>query len=256
MTTSKPHADASSRPPHSPSPSHERAAALERGHTAPPPAEGGTPDALTQLAFVALAENVRDYAVFLLDASGIICYWGEGARLMKWWSRREAEGSHLRLLYPEKGAEDGTAEEHLRIAVERGEYVGEGCRVRRNGSTFWAGVALTAIKNQSGKVIGFVNATRDLTVRRSAEAALALAWSAQAAGESAKVDAAFARRERDAALEDSAFALEQVRGARLYARYLIDRELAAFTVERAAMLQEMALLNKEIERLGARSRGG
>jgi PAS domain S-box len=95
--------------------------------------------------FAALADNVRDYAIFLMNTEGVITYWGEGARLIKWWSKEVAEGSHLRLLYPPGGAEDGTAEEHLRQAAERGEYTGEGTRIRNDGSTFWAGVTLTAL---------------------------------------------------------------------------------------------------------------
>jgi hypothetical protein len=35
-------------------------------------------------AFAQLAENVRDYAIFLMDPTGRIVFWGEGARLMKW----------------------------------------------------------------------------------------------------------------------------------------------------------------------------
>jgi hypothetical protein len=43
----------------------------------------------------------------------VIRCWGEGARLTKWWTKAEAGGGHLRLLYPEGGSEDGTAEAHL-----------------------------------------------------------------------------------------------------------------------------------------------
>ena len=106
-------------------------------------------------AFTALAENVRDYAVFLMDPRGVIIYWGEGARLMKWWLKEEAEGAHLRLLYPDAGSEDGSAEAHLRDAANLGEYVGEGCRMRRDGSTFWAGITLTALRNSVGQLLGF-----------------------------------------------------------------------------------------------------
>src|SRR5687768_10831007 len=106
-------------------------------------------------AFAALAENVRDYAIFLLDTNGVITFWGEGARLMKWWTRDEAEGGHLRLLYPPGGSEDGTAEAHLVEAAERGEYTGEGQRVRSDGSTFWAGVTLTALRDDGGELLGF-----------------------------------------------------------------------------------------------------
>jgi hypothetical protein len=128
---------------------HERAAALRRGELDdddPPgavcaPIEAGL---RPEMLFTLLADNVRDYAVFLMDINGIIRCWGESARLMKWWSRPQAEGSHLRFLYKDGGSEDGTAEAHLQAAAEQGEYTGEGHRVRSDGSTFWAGVTLAA----------------------------------------------------------------------------------------------------------------
>lgn len=55
---------------------------------------------------------------------------------MKWWTRRQAEGAHLRLLYKDGGSEDGTAEGHLQTAADEGEYNGEGNRVRSDGSLF------------------------------------------------------------------------------------------------------------------------
>jgi PAS domain S-box-containing protein len=123
-------------------------------------------------AFAALAENVRDYAIFLMDTEGVITFWGEGARLMKWWTREEAEGGHLRLLYPPGGSEDGTAEAHLAEAAARGEYTGEGQRIRSDGSTFWAGITLTALFDDDGALLGFAKVTRDLTAQRAAEAAM------------------------------------------------------------------------------------
>jgi PAS domain S-box-containing protein len=130
------------------------------------------PGLQADLLFTLCAENVREYAMFLMDADGIIRCWGEGARLMKWWTPQEAEGSHLRLLYPDGGSEDGSAEEHLQLAAEKGEYTGEGHRLRRDGSTFWAYVTLTALRNAEGRLVGFTKVTRDFTARRAVEAAL------------------------------------------------------------------------------------
>jgi PAS domain S-box-containing protein len=168
----------------------ERTAAWRRGETREREREEGAPSTRDPLtgqahtgvlarAFGALAENVRDYAIFLLDPSGTITFWGEGARLIKWWTKDQAEGAHLRLLYPPGGSEDGTAEGHLRDAAERGEYTGEGHRIRSDGSTFWAGVTLTALWDDSGTLLGFAKVTRDLTARRAADALLQAA--AQAA---------------------------------------------------------------------------
>jgi PAS domain S-box-containing protein len=142
------------------------------------PNAGLAPPTAAARAFAALAENVRDYAIFLMDPAGVITFWGEGARLIKWWTKDEAEGAHLRLLYPAGGSNDGTAEEHLRLAAERGEYTGEGLRVRSDRSTFWAGITLTALWSEDGTLLGFAKVTRDLTARRAADALLQAAATA------------------------------------------------------------------------------
>ena len=159
--------------------SQEREAAWRRGRQRGPRTDGGAgaSDAtaadheLAHRAFVALAENVRDYAIFLMDPDGIIRYWGEGAHLLKRWSRAEAEGAHLRLLYIDGGSEDGTAEGHLVDAAEHGEAVSEGRRVRGDGTIFWAHVTLTALRADDGTLLGFAKVTRDVTARQEATSA-------------------------------------------------------------------------------------
>lgn len=156
----------------------DRAAGREQDRTP----EAGIARAGVAQAFAALAENVRDYAIFLMDPAGIITFWGEGARLIKWWTKEQAEGGHLCMLYLAGGSEDGTAEDHLRIAAERGEFTGEGHRVRSDGSTFWAGVTITALRGDDGTLLGFAKMSRDLTARRAASALLrASAEAAEAA---------------------------------------------------------------------------
>src|SRR5687767_13430487 len=155
--------------------SQERREALARAASMKPPKELCAPDLpgmAPELIYTLVAENVRDYAIFLMDPHGVIQCWGEGARLMKWWTKEQAEGAHLRLLYPDGGAEDGTADEHLEQAAQTGEYNGEGHRVRSDGSTFWAYVTLTALRNPKGELIGFTKVTRDFSARRAVEAAL------------------------------------------------------------------------------------
>ena len=164
----------------------------------------------------AFAENVRDYAVFLLDPEGIITFWGEGAHLLKWWTLEEAEGAHLRMLYPEGGSDDGTAEEHLVQSARDGEYTGEGCRVRRDLSTFWAHVTLTALRSPGGELFGFVKVTRDMTARRAKEAALAAAAAADTDRERAVSQARDADAARVLAEETAEFERERASGANDY----------------------------------------
>src|SRR3954453_22797462 len=109
---------------------HERQAALKRGGSHMQPGEPlcapDLPGLDPEFLYTLVAENVRDYAIFLIDVNGIIRCWGESARLMKWWTKHQAEGAHLRVLYPDGGAEDGTGEAHLAAAAAHGEYNGEG----------------------------------------------------------------------------------------------------------------------------------
>ncbi len=94
--------------------------------------------------------------------------------------RETAQGRHgarlgwrgiCKRLYPDGGSEDGTAEAHLQEAAETGECTGEGHRIRSDGSTFWAGVTLTALRDPEGTLLGFAKVTRDLTSLRATEAA-------------------------------------------------------------------------------------
>ena len=232
--------------PHA-SETEERQAATERGRALRRARAEGREVALSGDAplvawgpFAALAENVRDYAIFLLDTRGVITYWGEGARLMKWWQREQAEGAHLRLLYPENGSEDGTAEAHLRTAAEIGEYVGEGQRVRADGSTFWAGITLTALRDQEQTLVGFAKVTRDLTARLAVESALATAGSARAARDAALEQVRLALEARDASQEAAEFAFEQARSAREFIQNVLEPELALLRTTRANALRDEA----------------
>jgi PAS domain S-box-containing protein len=60
----------------------------------------------------------------------------------------------------------------LTIAAAEGRFQDEGWRLRKGGSRFWANVVITAIRDNSGKLVGFSKITRDLTERKTHEEAL------------------------------------------------------------------------------------
>ncbi|HEX6037502.1 PAS domain-containing sensor histidine kinase [Longimicrobium sp.] len=125
----------------------------------------------TELQYHLFVERVRDYAIFLMDPNGIISHWGEGATRMKEFTPEEVVGKHLGMLYPPGGAEDGKPEDHIRIAKETGEYVGEGMRLAGRRGLFPARVTLTALR-RDGRLIGFSKVTQDMTEQRRVEARL------------------------------------------------------------------------------------
>jgi PAS domain S-box-containing protein len=119
--------------------------------------------------FRRLVEGVKDYAIFMLDPEGRVATWNEGARRIKGYEAEEIIGEHFSRFYTQEDVERGHPEEELRIAVEEGRYEEEGLRVRKDGSTFWANVLITALWDEEGNLRGFSKVTRDITERKRAQ---------------------------------------------------------------------------------------
>src|SRR6516164_720161 len=75
-------------------------------------------------------------------------------------------------LTPDFDRKSGLPTKALRQASLNGKFEGEGWRVRKDGSQFWASVVIDSIHNSSGTLIGFAKVTRDVTERRQAMALL------------------------------------------------------------------------------------
>ncbi len=116
-----------------------------------------------------LVDRVLDYAIFALDTKGNILTWNAGAQRLKGYAPEEIIGKHFSIFYPEKDLAAGKPEYELRTAIETGQVEDEGWRIRKDGTRFWANVLITAIRSDSGNLLGFAKVTRDLTVRRAAE---------------------------------------------------------------------------------------
>ena len=94
--------------------------------------------------FRLLVEGVRDYAIFMLDTEGRVTTWNLGAERIKGYEAEEIIGEHFSTFYTDRDVERGHPDEELRIAAAEGRYEEEGVRVRKDGSTFWANVLITA----------------------------------------------------------------------------------------------------------------
>lgn len=116
-----------------------------------------------------MIQAVRDYAIFMLDPSGCIESWNEGAERLKGYSREEILGHHFSKFYLPEDIQQGHPQEELEIAKREGRYEEEGWRLRKDGSRFWANVVITRVNDFSGDHIGFTKVTRDLTQRKKFE---------------------------------------------------------------------------------------
>jgi PAS domain S-box-containing protein len=122
--------------------------------------------------FQLLVESVVDYGIFILDSGGHIASWNAGAERMEGYTAREILGKHFSIFYPPEEVASGKCEHELEVTEAVGRFEEEGVRVRKDGTTFWANVVITAIRSADGALLGFGKVTRDLSERRRAEDAL------------------------------------------------------------------------------------
>ncbi len=119
-----------------------------------------------------LVEGVKDYALFMLDPTGHVVTWNTGAEHIKGYRAEEAIGKHFSQFYSDEAVASGEPERELEIAAAEGRFKGDGCRVRKDGSRFWANVVITALRSEAGELNGFVKVIHDMTEQRARDQAL------------------------------------------------------------------------------------
>ena len=116
-----------------------------------------------------LVETVQDYAIFALDAKGMVVTWNAGAERLTGYTQPQIIGKHYSTFYPPSDIAAGQPERALVEAAREGRVEDEVWRVRKDGSRFWGNTVITALRNDEGEITGFANVTRDVTDRRQRE---------------------------------------------------------------------------------------
>jgi PAS domain S-box-containing protein len=112
-----------------------------------------------------LVASVKDYAIFVLDPGGHVATWNPGAERIKGYAAGEIVGKHFSTFYPPDDIVAGKPDRELEVAARDGVFRDEGWRLRKDGTRFWASLVITAMRSDSGQLVGFAKVTRDLTER-------------------------------------------------------------------------------------------
>jgi two-component system, chemotaxis family, CheB/CheR fusion protein len=121
-----------------------------------------------------LIDSVTDYAIFTLDADGLIATWNTGAARLFGYTDAEALGMSAADLFTPEDRQTGAPEHERHVAATAGQSADERWHLRKDGSRFFASGVLTRLSGEdSGTgVAGFVKVARDLTERKQWEDAL------------------------------------------------------------------------------------
>ena len=128
--------------------------------------------AITDDPFRLLVQSIVDYAIYMLDSEGNVTSWNAGAERIKGFQTDEIIGKHFSNFYTEEDRKAGIPAKVLETARSEGRFEGEGWRVRKDGTRFWASVVIDRINGEDGELLGFAKITRDMTDKRVAQQAL------------------------------------------------------------------------------------
>jgi PAS domain S-box-containing protein len=139
--------------------------------------------------FRLLVEEAKDYAIWMLDPSGCVASWNRGAEQMTGWTAAEIIGRHFSCFYLPEERAAGVPRQAMETARNEGRSENEGWRLRKDASRFIVNVVMTAMRDRTGRMIGFSSIWRDITEPKRREHELMEAR--DAALESSRLKSAF-----------------------------------------------------------------
>src|SRR5215216_2923921 len=110
-------------------------------------------------------EDIRDFAIFMLDTDWIVTTWNAGGQHILGYSEEEIVGKDGSKLFTAEDRAKDIPRKEMTTAAMVGRAEDERWHVRRDGSRFWASGVMTPVRDNRGKLIGFSKVMRDMTER-------------------------------------------------------------------------------------------
>src|ERR1700733_13800803 len=139
-------------------------------------------------SFQLMVESVTDCAIIMLDREGRVESWNEGAQRIQGYEAKQIIGQHNSRFFSQEDIDIDKPERALQEAAATGRSEDNGWRVRKDGSTFWANVVMTAIRDSAGALRGYATLERDMSERHRVESELNEAKALAEAANHAKSD--------------------------------------------------------------------
>jgi len=115
------------------------------------------------------ADQVKDYAIFIMDDQGRHRSWNEGVRRMLGYEKAEFLAATSADLFTQEDRAAGLPEQELAEAIAHDRSTGDQWLVRKDGSQLWASVSTARVNDRHGQLLGFAKRIRDLSEMRRVE---------------------------------------------------------------------------------------
>jgi two-component system CheB/CheR fusion protein len=136
-----------------------------------------------------IIESSDDFAIMMLDTDGLVTSWSPGAERIFGWTADEMLGQSGARIFTAADRDSHAPERELQTALQNGHARDERWHVCRDGTPIWASGVLSAARDETGTLLGFVKIVRDNTEQKETEDRL-LAATSEAEGAQANAEAA------------------------------------------------------------------
>ena len=133
-----------------------------------------------------MIESVRDYAIFAIDLRGRVSSWNSGAERLFGFPEANILGRPAETLFTPEDRAAGIPRIELARAEATGRSDDERWHVREDGTRFFASGMVTAVRDESGTLLGYTKVARDITESKRVEAELRAAKEAAEVANRAK----------------------------------------------------------------------
>ncbi len=111
--------------------------------------------------FESLRLRLKDYAVFMTDAAGMVSCWNREAAKLYHYQPEDIMGNSSCLFYTAEDILNQLPQYNQKMAGQQGTFVNEGWRVKKDGSLFKVNSFITALVNEDCQVSGYLEFLRD-----------------------------------------------------------------------------------------------
>jgi PAS domain S-box-containing protein len=122
--------------------------------------------------FRLIAENARDFAIFVTDLEGRVVSWNPGVESLLGYVELDWVGRHASAIFTPEDRERGADRREMETALSEGRAEDKRWHVRKDGSRFWADGLLMLLRGGGGEPLGFAKIMRDATAQKEAETRL------------------------------------------------------------------------------------
>src|SRR5690349_10628982 len=111
-------------------------------------------------------ESAQDFAIFTTDTRGRITSWNPGAEKLFRYSTAEMTGMSVTRVFRPADRKRHVYRGEMAYAFQHGRAEDSRWLLRKDGTVFWADGLLMPLRNDAGKLIGFLKIVRDSTPQK------------------------------------------------------------------------------------------